>query len=267
MPPRPVAPRARERRGRAGESTVRRGPTARRPTGRNRAAEPRPPGRPPTAPPEQANPVELPSAPPPPLPAGGLRVVALGGIGEVGRNMTVFEYEGRLLVVDCGVLFPAEDSPGVDLILPDFRAIEDRLDDIDALVLTHGHEDHIGAVPFLLRLRPELTVVGSRFTLALVAAKCREHRLTPHLLEVREGTGCGTGRSTASTSRSTTPSRTRWRWPSAPRPGWCCTPATSSSTSCRWTGGSPTWPASPGSATRAWTCSWSTPPTPRCPAS
>jgi ribonuclease J len=114
-------------------------------------------------------------------------VVALGGIGEIGRNMTVFEYEGRLLVVDCGVLFPAEDSPGVDLILPDFRAIEDRLDDIDALVLTHGHEDHIGAVPFLLRQRPELLIVGSRFTLALVAEKCKEHRLTPHLLEVKEG--------------------------------------------------------------------------------
>ncbi len=112
---------------------------------------------------------------------------ALGGIGEIGRNMTVFEYDGRLLVVDCGVLFPAEDSPGVDLILPDFRAIEHRLDDIDALVLTHGHEDHIGAVPFLLRQRPDLLLVGSRFTLALVAAKCKEHRLTPHLLEVAEG--------------------------------------------------------------------------------
>jgi ribonuclease J len=114
-------------------------------------------------------------------------VVALGGIGEIGRNMTVFEYDGRLLVVDCGVLFPAEDSPGVDLILPDFRAIEDRLDDIDALVLTHGHEDHIGAVPFLLRQRPELLIVGSRFTLALVAEKCKEHRLTPRLREVKEG--------------------------------------------------------------------------------
>jgi ribonuclease J len=123
------------------------------------------------------NRAELPATAPPELPEGGLRVVALGGIGEIGR----------LLVVDCGVLFPAEDAPGVDLILPDFRAIEGRLDDIDAIVLTHGHEDHIGAVPFLLRQRPDLTVVGSRFTLALVAAKCREHRLTPHLLEVKEG--------------------------------------------------------------------------------
>jgi ribonuclease J len=124
---------------------------------------------------------------PPALPDGGLRVVALGGIGEVGRNMTVFEHEHRLLIVDCGVLFPEDDQPGVDLILPDFRPIEDRLDEIDALILTHGHEDHIGAVPFLLRMRPDLPVVGSRFTLALLAAKCKEHRLTPKLIEVAEG--------------------------------------------------------------------------------
>ncbi|HEV2784204.1 MAG TPA: ribonuclease J [Actinophytocola sp.] len=127
------------------------------------------------------------AAPPPPLPEGALRVVALGGIGEVGRNMTVFEYGRRLLVVDCGVLFPEDMQPGVDLILPDFRAIEDRLVDIEAIVLTHGHEDHIGAVPFLLRQRPDVPVVGSRFTLALLAAKCREHRLEPTLVEVREG--------------------------------------------------------------------------------
>src|SRR5690606_27059029 len=127
------------------------------------------------------------STPPPPLAEGGLRVVALGGIGEVGRNMTVFEFAGRLLIVDCGVLFPEDDAPGVDLILPDFAPIEDRLDDIDALVLTHGHEDHIGAVPFLLRMRPDVPIIGSRFTLALVAAKCREHRLEPTLIEVAEG--------------------------------------------------------------------------------
>jgi ribonuclease J len=125
--------------------------------------------------------------PPGPLADGGLRIVALGGIGEIGRNMTVFEFAGRLLIVDCGVLFPEDQQPGVDLILPDFRAIESRMDDIDAVVLTHGHEDHIGAVPFLLRHRPELPVVGSRFTLALVAAKCKEHRLTPNLVEVTEG--------------------------------------------------------------------------------
>ncbi|WP_133851323.1 ribonuclease J [Labedaea rhizosphaerae] len=116
-----------------------------------------------------------------------MRVVALGGVGEVGRNMTVFEHDDRLLIVDCGVLFPEDQQPGVDLILPDFRAIESRLDEVDALVLTHGHEDHIGAVPFLLRQRPDLPVVGSRFTLALLAAKCREHRLNPTLVQVVEG--------------------------------------------------------------------------------
>ncbi|GAB38577.1 MULTISPECIES: ribonuclease J [Gordonia] len=121
------------------------------------------------------------------LPRGGLRVVALGGIGEIGRNMTVFEYNGRLLVVDAGVLFPEDAQPGVDLILPDFRYIEDRIDDVEAVVLTHGHEDHIGAVPFLLRLRSDIPVVGAKFTLALVDAKCKEHRLRPKLVEVREG--------------------------------------------------------------------------------
>jgi ribonuclease J len=126
--------------------------------------------------------------PPPPLPADGLRIVALGGIGEIGRNMTVFEHEGRLLVVDCGVLFPEPDQPGIDLILPDFSPIEGRLDQIEALVLTHAHEDHIGAVPYLLRLRPDLPVVGSRLTLALVASKLQEHRLTAEAHEVEEGT-------------------------------------------------------------------------------
>ena len=114
---------------------------------------------------------------PPALPKGGLRVIPLGGLGEVGRNMTVFEYDGRLLIVDCGVLFPEENHPGVDLILPDFSAIRDRLDDVDALVLTHGHEDHIGAVPFLLRERQDIPLVGSQLTLALLGGKLREHRL------------------------------------------------------------------------------------------
>jgi ribonuclease J len=116
-------------------------------------------------------------AAPGPLPRGGLRVTALGGLGEVGRNMTVFEYDGRLLVVDCGVLFPEENHPGVDLILPDFDWIRDRLDAVDAVVLTHGHEDHIGAVPYLLRERGDIPLVGSQLTLALVGSKLREHRL------------------------------------------------------------------------------------------
>jgi ribonuclease J len=124
--------------------------------------------------------------PPPPLPDGGLRVVALGGLAEIGRNMTVFEHAGRLLVVDCGVLFPEQEQPGIDLILPDFTFIRDRLDEVEAVVLTHGHEDHIGALPYLLRERADIPVVGSRFTLALLSAKLREHRITPVLQEVAE---------------------------------------------------------------------------------
>jgi ribonuclease J len=121
---------------------------------------------------------------PPPLAQGGLRVMALGGLGEIGRNMAVLEFDGQLLVIDCGVLFPEAEQPGVDLILPDFGVIEHRLDDITAVVLTHGHEDHIGAVPYLLRLRADIPLVGSRFTLALVKAKLREHRIDPVLVEV-----------------------------------------------------------------------------------
>ncbi|WP_026365939.1 ribonuclease J [Promicromonospora sukumoe] len=124
---------------------------------------------------------------PPALPDGGLRVVALGGLGEVGRNMAVLEHAGRLLIIDCGVLFPEDNQPGVDLILPDFDYIKDRLDDIEAIVLTHGHEDHIGAVPYLLRLRKDIPLVGSRLTLAFIEAKLKEHRIKPYTLEVKEG--------------------------------------------------------------------------------
>jgi len=124
---------------------------------------------------------------PPALPAGGLRIFALGGLGEIGRNMTVFENNGRLLIVDCGVLFPEEHQPGIDLILPDFAPILDRMDDIEAVVLTHGHEDHIGALPYLLRHRGDIPVLGSRLTLALVEAKMREHRIVPLVTTVKDG--------------------------------------------------------------------------------
>ncbi|HRQ00186.1 MAG TPA: ribonuclease J [Terrimesophilobacter sp.] len=121
------------------------------------------------------------------LAKGTLRVTPVGGLGEIGRNMTVYEFEGKLLVVDCGVLFPEEHQPGVDLILPDLGLIRDRLDDVLAIVLTHGHEDHIGAVPYLLKLREDIPLVGSNLTLALVEAKLKEHRISPLTLTVKEG--------------------------------------------------------------------------------
>jgi ribonuclease J len=126
--------------------------------------------------------------PPPALPPNALRVIPLGGLGEVGRNMAVLEHRGRLLVIDCGVLFPDESQPGVDLVLPDFEPIRSRLDEVEAVVLTHGHEDHIGAVPYLLRERPDIPLVGSKLTLALLDAKLREHRQTrAPKYEVKEG--------------------------------------------------------------------------------
>ena len=124
---------------------------------------------------------------PPALEPGTLRITAIGGLGEIGRNMAVYEMDGKLLVVDCGVLFPEEHQPGVDLILPDFSPIRDRLDDVVAVVLTHGHEDHIGAVPYLLRLRSDIPLVGSALTLALTEAKLKEHRISPFSLTVKEG--------------------------------------------------------------------------------
>ena len=124
---------------------------------------------------------------PPKLPHNALRVTPLGGLGEIGRNMTVFEYRGKLLIVDCGVLFPEENQPGINVILPDFSSIRHRLQDIEAIVLTHGHEDHIGGVPYLLRERADIPIIGSELTLALISAKLQEHRITPVLVQVKEG--------------------------------------------------------------------------------
>lgn len=124
---------------------------------------------------------------PPELDRETTRIVALGGLGEIGRNMTVFEHDGRLLIVDCGVLFPEESQPGIDLILPDFDYIRERLNDIEAVVLTHGHEDHIGAVPYLLRERQDIPLIGSQLTLAFVQTKLKEHRIKADTRVVAEG--------------------------------------------------------------------------------
>ena len=121
---------------------------------------------------------------PPKYRKGSMRIVPLGGLGEIGRNMNVVEYNGRILLIDCGVLFPEEEQPGVDLILPDFSYIKDRLDKVDGLVLTHGHEDHIGGVPYLLKLRKDIPLIGSKLTLAFVEAKCKEHHISPKMIRV-----------------------------------------------------------------------------------
>lgn len=124
---------------------------------------------------------------PPGLDRGTLRIIPLGGIGEIGRNMTVFELDNQIMIIDCGVLFPEETQPGVDLILPDFSYLEDKLDRISGMVLTHGHEDHIGGVPYLLRMKQDIPILGSQLTLAFLEAKLKEHRMTPLSHTVKEG--------------------------------------------------------------------------------
>jgi ribonuclease J len=137
-------------------------------------------------------------APPKPLAKNTLRIVPLGGLGEVGRNMSAVEFidpirdggngKPRILLMDCGVLFPGDDEPGVDLILPDFSYIADRLDQVEALCITHGHEDHIGAIPYLLKLRPDIPVVGTEFTIELIKKKLDWHRIKPNAIYVKEET-------------------------------------------------------------------------------
>jgi ribonuclease J len=106
-----------------------------------------------------------------------VKISFLGGLGEIGRNCAVFEQDGRMLILDCGVMFPDQDLPGIDLVLPDFTYLRDNADRIDGLVLTHGHEDHTGAVGFLLREIP-LTIYGSDLTLGLAANRVSEARAT-----------------------------------------------------------------------------------------
>jgi ribonuclease J len=107
-----------------------------------------------------------------------LRVLPLGGLGEIGKNLTIVEYAGRIVVVDTGLMFPAPDQLGIDLVLPDFTYLRDRAEDIDAIVLTHGHEDHVGALPFVLRELDRMpTVYGGPLTAAMARSKLDEHRL------------------------------------------------------------------------------------------
>ncbi len=118
-----------------------------------------------------------------------LRVVPLGGLGEIGKNMTVVEYEGRIVVVDTGLRFPTPDQLGIDLVLPDFTYLRERAADIEAIVLTHGHEDHVGALPYVLReLGDWPPIYGGPLTIAMVRSKLDEHKLKDvPLEEVRPG--------------------------------------------------------------------------------
>ncbi len=115
----------------------------------------------------------------PPGKGGTLRVLPLGGLGEIGKNMSIVEYDGRIVVIDCGVRFPTAEMHGIDLVLPDFTYLKDRRDKVEAIVITHGHEDHLGALPWVLReLGDAVPVVyGRHLTVAMANSKLEEHKL------------------------------------------------------------------------------------------
>jgi ribonuclease J len=119
--------------------------------------------------------------------SGTLRVLPLGGVGEIGKNMTVVEYDGRLVVVDAGLRFPTAEQMGIDLVLPDFTFLRERVDDIEAIVVTHGHEDHLGALPWLLRELGEESIpvtYSGQLTVAMARSKLDEHKLRKARLDV-----------------------------------------------------------------------------------
>ena len=142
-----------------------------------------------------------------------LRIIPLGGLGEVGKNMTVYEAGGELIVVDAGLAFPRDEHLGVDLVLPDFGYLEGRR--VRAVVLTHGHEDHVGGLPYLLREIDVETVVATRLTLGLIKSKLDEHGLGAEggarggraRTTSRSRSGPSGSRSCASRTRSPTRSR------------------------------------------------------------
>jgi len=118
-----------------------------------------------------------------------LRVLPLGGLGEIGKNMTVVEYEGRIVVVDCGLRFPTAEMMGIDLVLPDFSYLRERAGDIESIFITHGHEDHLGALPWVLRelggkLNKNCVVYGGQLSTAMARSKLDEHKLRDVPLEV-----------------------------------------------------------------------------------
>ena len=131
-----------------------------------------------------------------------LRVLPLGGLGEIGKNMTVVEYDGRIVVVDTGLMFPTAEMLGIDLVLPDFSYLRDRADDIEAIVLTHGHEDHVGALPYVLReIGMPPVIYGGLLTIGMVRSKLDEHKL-----KRRAAAGAAGGREGPARARSS------WSW-------------------------------------------------------
>ena len=127
----------------------------------------------------------------------GVKISYLGGVGEIGKNMTVIEDGGEIIVIDCGVMFPSEDMPGIDLVIPDYSYLKDNAQKVKAFLITHGHEDHIGAIPYVLKDFPNAIVCGSKLTCALIENKCKEHKLNLKLQVVNARKEYRLGRFTA----------------------------------------------------------------------
>ena len=163
-----------------------------------------------------------------------LRIIPLGGLGEVGKNMTVYEHGDEIVVVDAGLAFPRDEHLGVDLVLPDIGYLRDRR--VNAVVLTHGHEDHVGGLPYLLREVDCDQVIGTKLTLGLIKSKLDEHGLSASTRAAGgrdRASRSRSARSRSTSSASRTRSRTASRSCSRRTPGVSSTRATGSSTTRR----------------------------------